>query len=743
MSSNESDGGYDPTTAGTHNVTEEAHEQAPIDPVAQPDQPDQTVDKQNNEEAKDASNESVSNENDTDKNGQSEDNNEEAPNSATERADSRPPELASVEPSATPQPTLPPKRKRLPQDVIGQLEDRITDHPLDVDAWRGLINEIKKNEKPIDELREAYERMLKTFPLSAETWIDYIDAELANGEFYNVEQLFSRCLTKVLNLKLWTHYVGYVRRINDPTGPEGEKARNIITQMYEFVLDKVGIDREADSVWNEYLAFIRSKPTSSTWEEQQKMDLLRKTFRRAVTIPMNHLEQIWQSYNAFETKMGKTTARKFLAEKSGAYMNARSCLKEMETMTKQLDYNNTTPYPRAWTPQEAHISEQWMKWIEWEKSNPLESDEAAVQARVKYAYRQAVMSARYYPELWFSFAEYILSDKQSNTSEAIDILNSGIQANSTSFLLFYKLAELYERDGKFEDMKDTFTRLISNLKTERARIIRDKEENGGHAVEQLNTEDDNARDVTSAYIVYMKTVKRSQGIKEARRIFGEGRKLAYCTHHIYVASAMMEYYNDRSSGISTKIFEIGLKRFANDSEFIREYFDFLVLTNDDTNARALFEKTVSRMSPEDAYPLFVHFLQYEASFGELGALLKLETRFKEIYKGTRDVDVFSWRYKTNDYDPISAVDLGNRFQARKIDQVLPPARNGTANGAEDGPPSKRTRDEQGYGIDELQTTALEMLPESILNLLEVLPPAASYDTVQFDSDKLVQLIQSI
>lgn len=56
------------------------------------------------------------------------------------------------------------KRKRLPQDIVGQLEDRILDDLRgDIDAWLSLINEYQKKGK-LDEARTTYERYLKVFP---------------------------------------------------------------------------------------------------------------------------------------------------------------------------------------------------------------------------------------------------------------------------------------------------------------------------------------------------------------------------------------------------------------------------------------------------------------------------------------------------------------------------------------------------------------------------------------------------
>ena len=61
------------------------------------------------------------------------------------------------------------KRKRLPQDRVGQLEDRIAEDPRgDIDAWLHLISEHQKKGK-FDEARAAFERFFLVFPACVRT----------------------------------------------------------------------------------------------------------------------------------------------------------------------------------------------------------------------------------------------------------------------------------------------------------------------------------------------------------------------------------------------------------------------------------------------------------------------------------------------------------------------------------------------------------------------------------------------
>jgi hypothetical protein len=49
------------------------------------------------------------------------------------------------------------------------------------------------------------------------------------------------------------------------------------------------------------------------------------------------------------------------------------------------------------------------------------------------------------------------------------------------------------------------------------------------------------------------------------------------------------------------------------------------------DARALFERTVSKLSPQSARPLFDRFFKYECEYGDTAAIRKLNKRMADLY----------------------------------------------------------------------------------------------------------------
>jgi cleavage stimulation factor subunit 3 len=132
--------------------------------------------------------------------------------------------------------------------------------------------------------------------------------ELQNDDFYRVEQIFMKSIQSNPHLQLWSTYLDYVRRRNDlSSDPEG-KARQIVNQAFDFVLTNVGIDKDSGPLWEEYIQFIKSGPGNlggTGWQDQQKMDQLRKAFQRAICVPTKNVQNIWKQYDQFEMGSNK------------------------------------------------------------------------------------------------------------------------------------------------------------------------------------------------------------------------------------------------------------------------------------------------------------------------------------------------------------------------------------------------------------------------------------------------------
>jgi len=130
------------------------------------------------------------------------------------------------------------------------------------------------------------------------------------NDWGKVEAIFNQSLYSCLNLQLWSTYLNYVRRRNVVSTDKTGQARKVVTETYEFVLQVIGQDKDAGQIWQDYIQFMRSSPEQvggTTWQDQQKMDLLRKVYQRAICIPTQAVQSLWKEYDAFELGINKQT----------------------------------------------------------------------------------------------------------------------------------------------------------------------------------------------------------------------------------------------------------------------------------------------------------------------------------------------------------------------------------------------------------------------------------------------------
>lgn len=138
----------------------------------------------------------------------------------------------------------------------------------------------------------------------------------------------------------------------------------------------------------------------------------------------------------------------------------------------------------------------------------------------------------------------------------------------------------------------------------------------------------------------MRFARRAEGIKSARQVFKRARQDPRCSSQVFVAAALMEHACTKDRNVAFKIFDLGLKRFRHQPEYLLAYVEFLAQLNEDNNTRVLFERILSSASglsgssassgpsltPEHSLEIWNRFLEFESAVGDLASVLKVEKR---------------------------------------------------------------------------------------------------------------------
>lgn len=583
--------------------------------------------------------------------------------------------------------------KNLPVDEVRKLYDEaLHQFPSSVKYWKEYL-EFEFDKHNFEKALEVFERSIKAIH-HVDIWDMYIKISLKLNES------------------------------SEPDGKPITDVRNSLVQSYERALKHIGLDFNSSDIWLNYIEEVSSWKMESPTDESERISLLRRIFQRAVCIPLSNIEHLWKKYDQFESNLDKSMAKKMIAERSGLYMNARIKSKDLKAFLAEIVPQHF-PQPASWTvPQnwdkDLHLRsdslnasiledrkkvEAVKRWVSWEQSNPLGfSDQQSVDLRVSYAYKYCLMYLRYFPEVWRDYIEFISGSTEVTDDTLESIMNEALDANPDSLLLTFFIAQLYEVKKKNEEAKEVFERLINslqnrivdklqpateelNVKVQRLLAISSNSEtklsnNSVSLTVDLKNDDpeheslENMQERLSKYegqlkvltekanqawIQYMRFVRRTDGIKGARLIFSRGRKTSYCSANLFISSALMEYYGNKEREVASKIFEVGLKSFNSDIDYITAYVNHLLSINEDGNARALFERSLTVIKDKNLMlNLWKTFLNYEINYGDLKAIKDLEKRFQEAFPNERLDSAYyaKTRYAFMDEEILSKTELG-------------------------------------------------------------------------------------
>ncbi|ODN04266.1 Cleavage stimulation factor subunit 3 [Orchesella cincta] len=480
---------------------------------------------------------------------------------------------------------------------------------------------------------------------SLDCWINSSVNQMKARNYDKVEKLFQRCLIKVLHIDLWRLYLQYIRDSKATLPTYKEK----MAQSYDFALEKIGMDIQSFSIWNDYANFLKSVEAVGSYAENQKISAIRKVYQKAVMTPMVSVETLWKDYIAFEQGINPIIAEKMSMERSRDYMNARRVAKEHEAITRGLNRNFPSVPPVA-SPEELRQVGLWKKYISWEKSNPMRTEDLTLLAkRVMFAYEQCLLCLSHHPDIWYEAALYLENmaklHSEKGDSNAAKTFNdeaaamyeraiSGVLCKN--MLLYFAYCDFEEVRVKYEKVHSIYQKLLE--------------------VEDV--------DPTLAYVQYMKFARRAEGIKSARAIFKKAREDPRSKHHIYVAAALMEYYCSKDQNIAFRIFELGLKKFPDDVDYVMSYVEYLSHLNEENNTRVLFERvlTSGTLAAEKSVDIWNKFLEFESTIGDLSSIVKTEKRRSTVlnqlkeFEGKETAQIVD-RYRFHDLFPCSPGEL--------------------------------------------------------------------------------------
>ena len=442
--------------------------------------------------------------------------------------------------------------------------------------------------------------MLEVFPTSGRHWLSYANTFVAENKKPQAIAVLQRALQHCPHVDLWRAFlIHYVQITKDPAD---------IGKAYERAVECIGQDIASNAVWNDYINFLKTKKVTSQYEKTQDMFTLRRAFHRALLVPMHQMERLWSEYEEWEKAVDPNNphaAEQLLREMEPKHKAARAAFKDRKKLRDsiaQAERASTVlsalPGPCTGDRKEKAVLDAWLALINFEKTNPQKMAAEDLRRRMGFTLKQALSYLPFYAEVWYQAANWH-AEIGDNDGE-IKTLKRALAMSGDSVVLHLALAEKHEMAGNTEAAKQCYETMCEQLP--------------GPLV----------------YIHYMRFARRCEGVQESRAIFKRARKDPQGnTWELFADAALREYIGNKDPLVARNIFDMGLKQFSHEIQYIDKYLDFLSSTNDDNNTRVVFEKVLADdngLASDALLRVWNKFVAFEYSRGNLSAMHKVEKR---------------------------------------------------------------------------------------------------------------------
>ncbi|KAM3574200.1 hypothetical protein VYU27_003841 [Nannochloropsis oceanica] len=527
---------------------------------------------------------------------------------------------------------------------------RVQANEWDVRAWTAILSEAQtqRSGRAIA-LRDVYKLATRQFPTMATLWKDWLEHEMRQGNFAEVDNIFRQCLLEVPSVDLYLLYVARVRKTNPASLGDGAspdvvaEQRERVTAAFELAVRQVGVLVDAAPLWWDYIRYVEAwrdeggredgGSYGAVAEAGSKIATLRKVYHRAVLVPLDGLDELWRAYEAWEKGLNEHTARQTLPQLLPGYQQAKTVARERRTL---LDLPKVSKWavPPSEAAEEKEQLHLFRRKIDFEKGNPENVDPVALKDRVRLAYRQGFAYFYHFPEVWFEFALY--EQESDDVAAAASLFARATRAVPDCLLLHLAWAELEEGRGRAEKgvevLKGFLTREPSTL----------------------------------GYIAYQHFVRRTLGKEAARKVFTSTKDLrrkGVLGYQWYLAHARLEQHVNQEEEVARKVLDHGLSQhssFLLEPDYVIATMDLLISLHDEQNVRGLADRALAVLdaapaaavaapggereevasaaaamaAAEKARPIWLKLLEFEMCFAsdrDPSRVEKVQKRIAEAY----------------------------------------------------------------------------------------------------------------
>ena len=275
-----------------------------------------------------------------------------------------------------------------------RLDARPQMHAVEIRCPQVLMDEIQKGQ--MKHLRcEVLERLLQAFPTSGRHWKMYCEALVADGKREDALAALEKAMPMIPQIDLWKQYI-----LLTNTQCSGDTAT--MSKAYEKAVDAVGQDIGSNSLWGDYVTFLKNQKVSNLYEDGQRKNQLRRAYQRLLQVPMHGVDRFWGEYEAWEQSLDPNNvaqAEALVRAFEPKHKAARAAYKDRNKLRNAIILS-VFPAPYSGDIKDKNNAKSWLDLIAFERSNPQKMLAEDLRKRVFFTYLYCLSYCPMYPDIW-------------------------------------------------------------------------------------------------------------------------------------------------------------------------------------------------------------------------------------------------------------------------------------------------------------------------------------------------------
>ena len=499
-----------------------------------------------------------------------------------------------------------------------------------------------------------------------------------------------------------------------------------VLNAYKKALNYLKYDIQAGLLWGEYIWLLKQRYGALDQEH------IRSGYYSALSSAGTR--QLYERYTEWERSIpaAKSSNNNGDEDPMGTVVKANH--KRIERVERELRKCTSGIYwdlyatPPGRSEGDLHQARLWKRYIERVGAEDVEPDAAERAARVKFVHDQSLLCLYRCPDAWWRAAKSM--EALGRVDDALAFYERGERAVPECLSLFFAHAELLEEENKTKEAGLIYAALAKDTA------------------------------LPIAYIQFMYFAFRRYNKAQFIRVFRKATEDPACTYHVYLAAAQIcefRLFGPEFVHEAEDIYAEAARRFPKAPGFLLEQARFFIRRKSTAEIRSFFATVLDELPPEDAKDLWELYLAYEKSIGDFVAYSAAFKKYLAASPVSASSSSSSSSSSASEYNSLvekySFLDLlpctSAQAQALRSDQgskddltlldgsepTCEPALSlwtqttaPVSDPALQPPPPVRSCFEKDF-------------PQSILELLEKLPPSYSLTVPTVDVDKLVSFLK--